>query len=61
MATKAQIAKSRREPKYSTRKVRRCELTGRARGVYRKFRVSRIVLRELALKGMVPGMKKSSW
>ena len=61
MASKAQIAKSRREPKFSTRKVRRCEITGRARSVYRKFRVSRIVLRELALKGMVPGMKKASW
>jgi small subunit ribosomal protein S14 len=61
MATKAQIAKSKREPKFSTRKVRRCEISGRPRGVYRKFRVSRIVLRELALKGMVPGMKKASW
>jgi len=61
MATKAQMAKSRREPKFSSRKVRRCELTGRVRGVYRKFRVSRIVLRELALEGKVPGMRKSSW
>ena len=61
MASKAQIAKSRRSPKYSSRKVRRCEITGRARGVYRKFRVSRIVLRELALEGKVPGMRKSSW
>lgn len=61
MATKAQIAKSKRTPKYSTRKVRRCEITGRARGVYRKFRVSRIVLRELALEGKVPGMRKASW
>lgn len=61
MASKCQIAKSRKEPKFSTRKVRRCEITGRARGVYRKFRVSRIVLRELALQGKVPGMRKSSW
>jgi len=61
MATKAQMAKAKRTPKYSTRKVRRCELTGRSRGVYRKFRVSRIVLRELALQGKVPGMRKSSW
>ena len=61
MATKAQMAKSRREPKFSTRKVRRCEISGRSRGVYRKFRVSRIVLRELALQGKVPGMRKSSW
>jgi len=61
MATKAQMARAKREPKFSTRKVRRCEITGRARGVYRKFRVSRIVLRELALEGKVPGMRKSSW
>lgn len=61
MATKAQTAKSKRPPKFSTRIVRRCELTGRARGVYRKFRVSRIMLRKLALEGKVPGMRKASW
>ena len=46
---------------YSTRIVRRCELTGRARGVYRKFRISRIMLRKLALEGKIPGMRKASW
>jgi len=61
MATKAQMVKARREPKFSTRKVRRCELTGRSRGVYRKFRISRIKLRELAHQGMIPGMRKASW
>ncbi|HED54062.1 MAG TPA: type Z 30S ribosomal protein S14 [Phycisphaerales bacterium] len=61
MASKAQIAKAKRTPKFSSRTVRRCELTGRARGVYRKFRVSRIMLRKLALEGKVPGMRKSSW
>lgn len=39
----------------------RCELTGRARGYYRKLRVSRLMLRELAAYGLVPGMVKSSW
>ena len=39
----------------------RCRLTGRSRGVYRKFGLSRIMLRELALKGQIPGMTKSSW
>ncbi len=39
----------------------RCELTGRARGVYRKFKLSRIALRELASAGQIPGMVKSSW
>jgi small subunit ribosomal protein S14 len=38
-----------------------CALTGRSRAVYRKFKVSRIMLRELALQGKVPGMRKASW
>lgn len=44
-----------------TRSHMRCELTGRSRGVLRKFKVSRIMLRELALAGKIPGMKKASW
>lgn len=39
----------------------RCELTGRPRGVYRKFRLSRNMLRLLAMFGQVPGVTKSSW
>jgi small subunit ribosomal protein S14 len=39
----------------------RCELTGRPRGVYRKFRLSRIAVRELGSVGQIPGMVKSSW
>ncbi len=39
----------------------RCELTGRARAYYRKFRLSRIMLRDLASRGMIPGMVKASW
>ncbi|MGE5810971.1 MAG: 30S ribosomal protein S14 [Ignavibacteria bacterium] len=39
----------------------RCMFTGRARGFYRKFGLSRLVLREMALKGEIPGLKKSSW
>ena len=38
-----------------------CELTGRTRGVYRKFKLSRIKLRELAHEGKIPGMRKASW
>ncbi len=45
----------------STRITRRCELTGRARGVYRKYGISRIKMRELAHKGHLPGVRKSSW
>ena len=39
----------------------RCEITGRARGVYRKLKISRIALRQLGLEGKIPGMIKSSW
>ena len=44
-----------------TRVRLRCDLTGRPRGNYRKFRLSRISLRELASQGQIPGMVKSSW
>jgi small subunit ribosomal protein S14 len=43
------------------RQRNRCELTGRSRGVYNKFKLSRIALRELASTGQIPGMVKSSW
>jgi small subunit ribosomal protein S14 len=61
MASKRVFARMNKEPKFSSRKRNRCALTGRSRGVYRKFGVSRIVLRELALRGLVPGMRKASW
>ena len=44
-----------------TRIRNRCELTGRSRGYYRKFKLSRVQLRELANKGLIPGVTKSSW
>ena len=44
-----------------TRLKRRCEVSGRPRGYYRKFGISRIALRDLALRGMLPGVRKSSW
>ncbi len=44
-----------------TRLKRRCAVSGRARGYYRKFGISRIALREMALKGELPGVRKSSW
>ena len=39
----------------------RCMFTGRTRGYYRKFGISRLVLREMALRGEIPGLKKASW
>ena len=44
-----------------TRLNRRCQISGRARGYYRKFQMSRIALRDLALRGQLPGVRKSSW
>src|SRR5690242_5631285 len=45
----------------ATRIRNRCELTGRPRGFYRKHKLSRIALRELGSKGLIPGLLKSSW
>ena len=44
-----------------TRLRHRCQLTGRPRGYYRKFKLSRIAVRDLASAGQIPGMVKSSW
>jgi len=44
-----------------TRANNLCQLTGRSRSVHRKFKISRIKLRELALQGKIPGMRKASW
>jgi small subunit ribosomal protein S14 len=46
---------------HPTRVRNRCALTGRARGNYRQFGISRLMLRDLASKGLVPGVTKSSW
>ena len=44
-----------------TRVMNRCQITGRPHGVYRKLKISRIALREMASSGKIPGMTKSSW
>ena len=44
-----------------TRSHNRCQLTGRSKAYLRKFKVSRIMLRELALQGKIPGLRKASW
>jgi small subunit ribosomal protein S14 len=61
MATAAQIAKSKKVPKYSSRLVRRCWRCGRRRGYIRDFQLCRICFRELANKGELPGVHKASW
>lgn len=61
MAKKSLRIKAAREPKYAVRAYTRCNRCGRPKSVYRKFGLCRICLRELALKGDLPGVTKSSW
>lgn len=61
MAKTSQIAKAKKKPKYSSRTIRRCFKCGRRRGFMRIFGLCRICFRELANKGEIPGIKKSSW
>lgn len=61
MATVAQIAKSKKKPKYKSRLVRRCFRCGRKRGYMRDFGLCRICFREMANQGLIPGVRKSSW
>lgn len=61
MARKSMIVKNKRTPKFSTRAYTRCNRCGRPHGVLRKYGICRICFRELAYKGQIPGVKKSSW
>jgi len=61
MTRTALMEKSKRPPKFPTRKRNRCQLCGRPRGYYRKFQICRICLRKLASEGSVPGVRKASW
>lgn len=61
MARKALIVRSQRKPKYSSRKVNRCRCCGRPRGYLRRFELCRICFRDLASRGLIPGVTKSSW
>jgi small subunit ribosomal protein S14 len=61
MARKGLIEKSKRKPKYQVRHRNRCQRCGRPRAFIRKFGICRICFRELALRGEIPGVRKSSW
>ncbi len=61
MSTKAQMIRSQTPRKFAVQHRNRCKLCGRPRAVYRKFGICRICFRTLALKGMIPGVKKASW
>ena len=61
MAKKCWIERLKRKPKYSTRRVTRCQRCGRSRAYLRRFGLCRICFRERALLGELPGVTKSSW
>lgn len=60
MAKKSMIEREKKR-KYKVRERNRCKRCGRSRGYYRRFGLCRICLREMALKGEIPGVVKSSW
>jgi len=61
MAKKSLIAKHKRPKKYTVREYNRCSICKRPRGYMGRFKICRICFRELAHKGELPGIKKSSW
>jgi small subunit ribosomal protein S14 len=61
MAKTSLMVKAVRTPKFKVRQHNRCPLCGRSRGFYRRFKMCRICLRKLALKGELPGVIKASW
>jgi len=61
VAKKCMIEKVKREPKFGVRSYNRCNLCGRPRGYMRKFGICRVCFRNLALRGQIPGVTKSSW
>ncbi|MGA3243041.1 MAG: type Z 30S ribosomal protein S14 [Bacteroidota bacterium] len=61
MARLAMRVKAKRTPKYKVRQHNRCGICGRPRAYYRKFGICRICLRNLALDGKIPGVRKASW
>ncbi|MFA6431196.1 MAG: type Z 30S ribosomal protein S14 [Candidatus Margulisiibacteriota bacterium] len=61
MAKTSWLERLKREPKFPTRKINRCGICGRRRAFYRKFGLCRICFRNLAHKGEIPGVTKSSW
>jgi small subunit ribosomal protein S14 len=61
MAKTSWKVKQKRKAKFSAREYNRCKITGRRRAFMRKFGLSRIQFREMALRGEIPGVTKASW
>ncbi len=61
MAKKCLVEKAKKKPKFGVRKYNRCSLCGRPRGYLRKFGICRICFRDMANRGLIPGVRKASW
>nr|MBI5455914.1 type Z 30S ribosomal protein S14 [Candidatus Levybacteria bacterium] len=61
MAKTSDVVKFKKKQKFETRNVNRCNICGRSRAYMRRFGLCRICFRELALKGELPGVVKSTW
>jgi len=61
LAKKCLVEKQKRTPKFGVRRYNRCALCGRPRGFLRKFGICRICFRDMANRGLIPGVRKASW
>ena len=61
MAKKSLVHKAQQPQRFKVRQYTRCRRCGRPRSVYRKFGICRICFRDMALKGLIPGVQKASW
>ncbi len=61
MARKSLRIKAEATQKFAVRQYTRCQICGRPRAVYKKFRICRICFRTMALEGKIPGVRKASW
>ncbi len=61
MAKKSKIASSKRPAKFGVRDYTRCDRCGRPRAVYKRFKLCRVCLRQMAHAGELPGIRKASW
>ncbi|HOA04271.1 MAG TPA: type Z 30S ribosomal protein S14 [Candidatus Fermentibacter daniensis] len=61
MAKKCLVEKQKRTPRFGVRKYNRCALCGRPRAFLRKFGICRICFRDMANRGLIPGVRKASW
>ncbi len=61
MAKKCLVEKAKKKPKFGVRKYNRCCLCGRPRGYLRRFGICRVCFRDMANRGLIPGVRKASW